>query len=381
MHDNNLTIEDVDHSTRSMSSKFSSCLSKSSLSTNSSSTTLSSSSSSSSSSSLRTSSGHLSSTSLPYDSKPLMSKTMGNNGVQGKLGKGNGKRCHGFNVGVCCLLLVSLLVLVIWGKVCAIFCTSAMLVFVNQLITSIKQGPSKNIAVDHRIPEIGSKQYKKKIIMEGYTFGHRHQVVRQGDDILRVCCGSSDFESSILVAPHKLDDLHRIDLWRPNTNWLLACDSNYMPGFRIHGTPYLLGEKARRHCPHMSRLRRAPLNPRGGKEASSSAPTQERPQRPQHCRPHHTPFSITALLWLDCWSSLLNQDRKKFQLFAFSPSVIANAIGRILQLPSYATANNNRWIYLPSIKKLKHSAPTEQVIVVLCETRFKICYAIWYVPL
>ncbi|MBA0676087.1 hypothetical protein Goari_017596 [Gossypium aridum] len=164
MHNNNLTIEDVDHSTRSMSSKFSSCLSKSSLSTNSSSTTLS---SSSSSSSLRTSSGHLSSTSLPYDSKPLMSKTMGNNGVQGKLGKGNGKRCHGFNVGVCCLLLVSLLVLVIWGKICAIFCTSTVLVFANQLITSIKQGPSKNIAVDHRIPEIGSKQYKKKIIMEG----------------------------------------------------------------------------------------------------------------------------------------------------------------------------------------------------------------------
>ncbi|MBA0606561.1 hypothetical protein Godav_019012 [Gossypium davidsonii] len=164
MHNNNVTIEDVDHSTRSMSSKFSSCLSKSSSSTNSSSTTLS---SSSSSSSLRTSSGRLSSASLPYDSKPLMSKTVGNNGVQGKLGKGNGKGRHGFNVGVCCLLLVSLLVLVIWGKVCAIFCTSAVLVFANQLITSIKQGPSQNIAVDHCIPEIGSEQYKKKIIMEG----------------------------------------------------------------------------------------------------------------------------------------------------------------------------------------------------------------------
>ncbi|XP_012459099.1 uncharacterized protein LOC105779739 [Gossypium raimondii] len=160
MHNNHVTIEDVDHSTRSMSSKFSSCLSKSSLSTNSSSTTLS---SSSSSSSLRTSSGRLSSASLPYDSKPLMSKTVGNNGVQGKLGKGR----HGFNVGVCCLLLVSLLVLVIWGKVCAIFCTSAVLVFANRLITSIKQGPLENIAVDHCIPEIGSEQYKKKIIMEG----------------------------------------------------------------------------------------------------------------------------------------------------------------------------------------------------------------------
>ncbi|KAG4161468.1 hypothetical protein ERO13_D01G056900v2 [Gossypium hirsutum] len=160
MHNNNVTIEDVDHSTRSMSSKFSSCLSKSSLSTNSSSSTLS---SSSSSSSLRTSSGRLSSAPLPYDSKPLMSKTVGNNGVQGKLGKGR----HGFNVGVCCLLLVSLLVLVIWGKVCAIFCTSAVLVFANRLITSIKQGPSENIAVDHCMPEIGSEQYKKKIIMEG----------------------------------------------------------------------------------------------------------------------------------------------------------------------------------------------------------------------
>lgn len=87
--------------------------------------------------------------------------------MQGKLGKDNGKGRHGFNLGVWCLLLVSLLVLVIWGKVCAIFFTSAVLAFGRRWITSIKQGPSENIEVDHRIPELGSEQYKKKIIMQG----------------------------------------------------------------------------------------------------------------------------------------------------------------------------------------------------------------------
>ncbi|MFQ6629214.1 hypothetical protein Gotur_008343 [Gossypium turneri] len=81
------------------------------------------------------------------------------------------------------------------------------------------------------------------------------------------------FQQSILVAPQVLDDLHCIDLRQPDTYWLafhsqyiniwnnrydflptrdailvpeLAYDLNYIPWFRIHGKPYLLGEEARR---------------------------------------------------------------------------------------------------------------------------------------
>ncbi|PPS16051.1 hypothetical protein GOBAR_AA04520 [Gossypium barbadense] len=56
------------------------------------------------------------------------------------------------------------------------------------------------------------------------------------------------FRQSILVAPQKLNDLHRIDLRWPDENW-------------IHGKPYLYGKEVRR---------RPPLNSRVGEFSSSS---------------------------------------------------------------------------------------------------------------
>ncbi|MFQ6659192.1 hypothetical protein Gotur_028179 [Gossypium turneri] len=55
----------------------------------------------------------------------------------------------------------------------------------------------------------------------------------------------------------------------------LTCDPDYMPWFRIHGKPYLLGEEVRCRHPHTSRPRQPPLNPRGGKVDPSSTPVQE----------------------------------------------------------------------------------------------------------
>ncbi|MBA0753523.1 hypothetical protein Gogos_000020, partial [Gossypium gossypioides] len=56
---------------------------------------------------------------------------------------------------------------------------------------------------------------------------------------------------------------------------VLACYPDYMSWFRIHGKPYLLEEEARRRRPHMSRPRRAFLNPKGGEAGPSSVPAQE----------------------------------------------------------------------------------------------------------
>ncbi|KAK8985729.1 hypothetical protein V6N11_068969 [Hibiscus sabdariffa] len=170
---NDAPCEDIDQSTGRISSKVSSCLPKSS----SSSSSLMTESGRSSSSSLMTSSGRSSSSlsrsslmassvrssssSLPCNSKPALSEIVGNDEKLEKSG-------HGSNIAFYCFLLTSLLVLVIWGKVCAILCTSTVLVFANRWIKSVKQGSSDNITVDNRsLPEIDSRLYRKKIIMEG----------------------------------------------------------------------------------------------------------------------------------------------------------------------------------------------------------------------
>lgn len=71
-----------------------------------------------------------------------------------------------------CLLLISLLVLIFWGKVCAIFCTSTWLFFL----------PRRNLG--YELPEYGGQSpemdtvgYKKKIIMEGLLERNRSKVL------------------------------------------------------------------------------------------------------------------------------------------------------------------------------------------------------------
>lgn len=73
----------------------------------------------------------------------------------------SGKGCHSSNTGLC-LLLVSLLALIFWGKACAIVCTSMWLFVVprwNSGEISLENGGCYRI--------IDSDEYKKKIIMEG----------------------------------------------------------------------------------------------------------------------------------------------------------------------------------------------------------------------
>ncbi|KAJ4726211.1 vitellogenin-2-like [Melia azedarach] len=74
----------------------------------------------------------------------------------------HGKLCYPPNIGLC-LLLISLLVLVFWGKVCAIFCTSTWLFFVPRW--TIGNNSLGNMSTDSL--RLDSEEYKKKIILEG----------------------------------------------------------------------------------------------------------------------------------------------------------------------------------------------------------------------
>ncbi|XP_057460317.1 uncharacterized protein LOC130750858 [Actinidia eriantha] len=86
------------------------------------------------------------------------------------------------HVGLC-LLLVSLLVLILWGKVCAIFCTSTCFFLVPRCIgkvgSAVNGGKSTVNGVDS--PEIDSESeaYKKRVIMEGFLQRNRSRVVPQ----------------------------------------------------------------------------------------------------------------------------------------------------------------------------------------------------------
>lgn len=64
-----------------------------------------------------------------------------------------------------CLLLLTLLVLVLWGKVCAIVCTSTWLLFVPRW--SIVKRPKSSLESGDDSSDVDSAEYKKKIILQG----------------------------------------------------------------------------------------------------------------------------------------------------------------------------------------------------------------------
>lgn len=68
-----------------------------------------------------------------------------------------------------CLLLISLLVLVFWGKICAIFCTSIWLFFGPRRIKPVILAGSVNM---------DSEEYKKRVIMEGLLERNRSRAAQ-----------------------------------------------------------------------------------------------------------------------------------------------------------------------------------------------------------
>ncbi|KAF8409383.1 hypothetical protein HHK36_005458 [Tetracentron sinense] len=83
-----------------------------------------------------------------------------NNSVQ-ELGQKPKKMVAGYYSGLY-LLLISLSVMVFWGRVCAVLCTATWLYFVSRWDSGDEQ--PENVI---KSPEINSREYKKKVIMEG----------------------------------------------------------------------------------------------------------------------------------------------------------------------------------------------------------------------
>lgn len=118
-----------------------------------------------------------SSSSLSLDSKSLSdtSRLFRSNSSEFKLKQdnmqGNGKG-QTSTIGLC-LVLVSLMVLVLWGKVCAILCTSTWLFLVPRCSKARNNSSQKILDYEG----IDSKEYKKMIIMEGLLERNRNHAL------------------------------------------------------------------------------------------------------------------------------------------------------------------------------------------------------------
>ncbi|KAK2984733.1 hypothetical protein RJ640_004558 [Escallonia rubra] len=99
--------------------------------------------------------------------------SFGSNSVEPKqvYTQGTKRGYYGSSIGLC-LLLVCLLVLIFWGKICAILCTSTWLFFAPRRLNFVDR--LKNV-VDS--PGVDSGEYKKRVIMEGLLERNRSRVL------------------------------------------------------------------------------------------------------------------------------------------------------------------------------------------------------------
>ncbi|XP_077220711.1 uncharacterized protein LOC143854565 [Tasmannia lanceolata] len=65
------------------------------------------------------------------------------------------------------VLMVALAILLLWGRICAILCTSAWFYFITRRRTATEPVEVAGKKVDSGNPDIDSDEYKKKVIMEG----------------------------------------------------------------------------------------------------------------------------------------------------------------------------------------------------------------------
>ncbi|KAK3040287.1 hypothetical protein RJ639_028202 [Escallonia herrerae] len=99
--------------------------------------------------------------------------SFGSNSVEPKqvYAQGTKRGYYGSSTGLC-LLVVCLLVLIFWGKICAIICTSTWLFFAPRRLNRVDR---LEIVVDS--PDIDSGEYKKRVIMEGLLERNRSRVL------------------------------------------------------------------------------------------------------------------------------------------------------------------------------------------------------------
>ncbi|KAH1098128.1 hypothetical protein J1N35_015049 [Gossypium stocksii] len=157
----------------------------------------------------------------------------------------------------------------------AIFTSSSELPVYIPTHNKFECTPYEDLTIREVIPKeffMNLNTWHVKVPLVVYAIVEMHEI----DRVLQ----QFRFRQSIPVAPQDLDDLHFIDLWWLDENWLvfhsqhinmwnnqydflltrepiviseLTCNPEYMPWFRIYGQPYLLGEEARGRHPHTSK--------------------------------------------------------------------------------------------------------------------------------
>ncbi|KDP36363.1 hypothetical protein JCGZ_09778 [Jatropha curcas] len=63
------------------------------------------------------------------------------------------------------IVMVTLIIMLLWGRMCAILCTCAWLYFVPRLRTQDEIGKNGAVAVK---PDFSSEEHKKRVVMEGF---------------------------------------------------------------------------------------------------------------------------------------------------------------------------------------------------------------------
>lgn len=67
------------------------------------------------------------------------------------------------------MIALTLVVMLIWGKVCAILCSAAWVFFVHCFKQSSESFEHKNVvSSDHQILDLDSREYKKKVVLQGF---------------------------------------------------------------------------------------------------------------------------------------------------------------------------------------------------------------------
>lgn len=64
------------------------------------------------------------------------------------------------------IIVVTLIIMFIWGRLCAILCTSAWLYFVPRL-RAIKNDDAATMKIDGDL-DLNSQEYKKRVVLEGF---------------------------------------------------------------------------------------------------------------------------------------------------------------------------------------------------------------------
>lgn len=65
------------------------------------------------------------------------------------------------------IIMVSLVIMLVWGKICAILCTSAWFYMVPRLRKVVDSNDMEKMGSDSGGPDLNSEEHKKKVVLEG----------------------------------------------------------------------------------------------------------------------------------------------------------------------------------------------------------------------